>query len=336
MRERRQRARRQRSSGATSRWTATSAGTASQRAYDLLVARRGASTSADTAVAAVRPPTSATRPTSSSSPTVVGRRSAAIRPGDAVFAFNFRPDRDARDHPRARRARLRRVRPRRRAAGRALRDDDRVPGGLGLPGRVPAGRGPRSRWPRCIADAGGAQLHVAETEKYAHVTYFFNGGEEDAVRRARSASSCLAARRAHLRPEAGDERPRARPTRSSRRWREDEPRFGDHQLRQPGHGRPHGRHPGGGRRRSRRVDACLADVVDGRPRVGRRVRHHRRPRQRRPHARARRLAEHRAHAQPGAVHRHVEGGRPAIPTAGSSPTSRRPSSLCSPSSSRRR
>ena len=26
------------------------------------------------------------------------------------------------------------------------------------------------------------QLHVAETEKYAHVTYFFNGGEEHAVR----------------------------------------------------------------------------------------------------------------------------------------------------------
>ncbi len=29
-----------------------------------------------------------------------------------------------------------------------------------------------------IADAGKAQLHVAETEKYPHVTYFFNGGEE--------------------------------------------------------------------------------------------------------------------------------------------------------------
>jgi 2,3-bisphosphoglycerate-independent phosphoglycerate mutase len=27
--------------------------------------------------------------------------------------------------------------------------------------------------------ANCAQLHVAETEKYAHVTYFFNGGEED-------------------------------------------------------------------------------------------------------------------------------------------------------------
>src|SRR4051812_35184039 len=30
-----------------------------------------------------------------------------------------------------------------------------------------------------LAAAGDRQLHVAETEKYAHVTYFFNGGEED-------------------------------------------------------------------------------------------------------------------------------------------------------------
>ncbi|MDX6654010.1 MAG: 2,3-bisphosphoglycerate-independent phosphoglycerate mutase, partial [Solirubrobacterales bacterium] len=29
-----------------------------------------------------------------------------------------------------------------------------------------------------IAASGGRQLHVAETEKYAHVTYFFNGGRE--------------------------------------------------------------------------------------------------------------------------------------------------------------
>ena len=29
-----------------------------------------------------------------------------------------------------------------------------------------------------IADRGLRQLHVAETEKYPHVTYFFNGGEE--------------------------------------------------------------------------------------------------------------------------------------------------------------
>jgi 2,3-bisphosphoglycerate-independent phosphoglycerate mutase len=29
-----------------------------------------------------------------------------------------------------------------------------------------------------LARAGATQLHVAETEKYPHVTYFFNGGEE--------------------------------------------------------------------------------------------------------------------------------------------------------------
>lgn len=29
-----------------------------------------------------------------------------------------------------------------------------------------------------ISSSGGRQLHAAETEKYAHVTYFFNGGEE--------------------------------------------------------------------------------------------------------------------------------------------------------------
>ncbi|MBA2349038.1 MAG: alkaline phosphatase family protein, partial [Solirubrobacterales bacterium] len=32
--------------------------------------------------------------------------------------------------------------------------------------------------PSVIAGHGGHQLHVAETEKYPHVTYFFNGGEE--------------------------------------------------------------------------------------------------------------------------------------------------------------
>ena len=30
-----------------------------------------------------------------------------------------------------------------------------------------------------LAKAGKTQLRIAETEKYAHVTYFFNGGEEE-------------------------------------------------------------------------------------------------------------------------------------------------------------
>ena len=37
---------------------------------------------------------------------------------------------------------------------------------------------PRVTLPRVIAANGGRQLHVAETEKYPHVTYFFGGGEE--------------------------------------------------------------------------------------------------------------------------------------------------------------
>ncbi|HEX3722293.1 MAG TPA: 2,3-bisphosphoglycerate-independent phosphoglycerate mutase, partial [Nitrolancea sp.] len=32
---------------------------------------------------------------------------------------------------------------------------------------------------RVISDAGKAQFHTAETEKYAHVTYFLNGGREE-------------------------------------------------------------------------------------------------------------------------------------------------------------
>ncbi len=33
--------------------------------------------------------------------------------------------------------------------------------------------------PELISNAGMKQLHIAETEKYAHVTYFLNGGKED-------------------------------------------------------------------------------------------------------------------------------------------------------------
>jgi len=33
---------------------------------------------------------------------------------------------------------------------------------------------------QAVSEAGWRQFHVAETEKYAHVTYFFNGGNEQA------------------------------------------------------------------------------------------------------------------------------------------------------------
>ena len=40
-------------------------------------------------------------------------------------------------------------------------------------------RAPRTTLAEVLAAEGARQLHVAETEKYAHVTYFFNGGREE-------------------------------------------------------------------------------------------------------------------------------------------------------------
>ena len=50
----------------------------------------------------------------------------------------------------------------------------------GVPGVVPAFPAPEIAHPlgRVLSDAGLRQLRIAESEKYAHVTYFFNGGEE--------------------------------------------------------------------------------------------------------------------------------------------------------------
>ena len=50
----------------------------------------------------------------------------------------------------------------------------------GLPGVLVAFPPLAVDWPlaRVLAEAGKTQLHVAESEKYAHVTYFFNGGRD--------------------------------------------------------------------------------------------------------------------------------------------------------------
>jgi 2,3-bisphosphoglycerate-independent phosphoglycerate mutase len=102
---------------------------------------------------------------------------ARIRPGDSVVAFNFRPDR-MREITRA-------------LADPAFAEIDR--GGAAIveryttmteyeedwsyPVAFPPAR-PEITLPQVIAAHGVRQLHVAETEKYPHVTYFFGGGEE--------------------------------------------------------------------------------------------------------------------------------------------------------------
>jgi 2,3-bisphosphoglycerate-independent phosphoglycerate mutase len=109
-------------------------------------------------------------------PTLVGERDSRIRPQDSVLAFNFRPDRM-------------------RQITRALADpqfDGRggdppvrryatlteYEQGWPYPVAFPPER-PAATLAAVLAAAGERQLHVAETEKYPHVTYFFNGGEEE-------------------------------------------------------------------------------------------------------------------------------------------------------------
>jgi 2,3-bisphosphoglycerate-independent phosphoglycerate mutase len=108
-------------------------------------------------------------------PTLVGRE-GRIRGGDAIVFFNFRPDR-ARELTRAL-----------AEPGFAEFDRGQAPSvllttlteyqeGWGYPVAFAPDR-PEATLASVLAGRGIRQLHVAETEKYPHVTYFFNGGEE--------------------------------------------------------------------------------------------------------------------------------------------------------------
>lgn len=102
-----------------------------------------------------------------------------IRPGDSALHFNFRPDR-ARELTRALTIpgfdAFARVDGRAPLEGRyaCLTTYDAA---FGLPVAYPRETYPNI-FPEVIARAGLKQFRCAETEKYAHVTYFFNGGRE--------------------------------------------------------------------------------------------------------------------------------------------------------------
>jgi 2,3-bisphosphoglycerate-independent phosphoglycerate mutase len=146
-----------------------------QKAYDMLVHGR-AEHHADSGVEAVRAAYERGETDEFIEPTTVGD-DARIRPTDSVIAFNFRPDRM-------------------REITRALAEpgfDEVDRGGADVirryttlteyeegwpyPVAFPPAH-PDTTLPHVIAHEGGRQLHVAETEKYPHVTYFFGGGEE--------------------------------------------------------------------------------------------------------------------------------------------------------------
>jgi 2,3-bisphosphoglycerate-independent phosphoglycerate mutase len=193
-----------------------------QRAYDLIVHGRAAYR-ADSAVAAVAAAYARGETDEFIEPTTVGGE-ALIRPGDSVFAFNFRPDR-MREMSLA-------------LADPAFAEVDRggappvaryasmteYEEGWPYPVAFPPAR-PKTTLAAVLAARGKRQLHVAETEKYAHVTYFFNGGDE---------APCVGERRELVASPRDVPTYDHKPEMSARAaaaafvtaWREDNPTFG--------------------------------------------------------------------------------------------------------------
>ena len=146
-----------------------------ERAYDAL-ARGKAAFSAPTARAAIEAGYGREENDEFIEPTLVGAP-RHIEDGDAAIFFNFRPDR-------ARQMTLAFTDPR-FSHFQAVRYEHLLFATMtryeeDFPNPVLFGPRPQSRtFGEIVADAGLRQLRLAETEKYAHVTYFFNGGRED-------------------------------------------------------------------------------------------------------------------------------------------------------------
>jgi 2,3-bisphosphoglycerate-independent phosphoglycerate mutase len=142
-------------------------------AYDAIVHARGLQ--AESAAAAVEASYERGETDEFVKPTVIGDYDGAADDDVAIF-LNFRPDR---------------ARQLTRALAEPGFDEFSRTGGPTLdlttmtsyrkewpyPVAFPEQR-PQTTLAETIANSGGRQLHVAETEKYAHVTYFFNGGRE--------------------------------------------------------------------------------------------------------------------------------------------------------------
>ena len=144
-------------------------------AYDAIVHARGLH--APSAAAAIAESYEREETDEFVKPTVIGDYDGAAD-GDVAFFINFRPDR-ARQMTRALADPEFDEFPR-DAAPLALTTMTEYRKGWPYPVAFPEQR-PETTLAETIAAAGGNQLHVAETEKYAHVTYFFNGGKEQEV-----------------------------------------------------------------------------------------------------------------------------------------------------------
>jgi 2,3-bisphosphoglycerate-independent phosphoglycerate mutase len=146
-----------------------------QLAYDLLVHGR-AEHEADSGEAAARDAYERDETDEFIKPVRVGDE-ARIRPGDSVIGFNFRPDRmreitQALADPQFTEIDRGDAEPIERYTAMTEYEAD-----WSYPIAFPPER-PKTTLTKVIAEQGREQLHVAETEKYPHVTYFFGGGDE--------------------------------------------------------------------------------------------------------------------------------------------------------------
>jgi len=137
-----------------------------QKAFDAIVRCRCTSTSPDRLLETVQQSYDAGVTDEFLEPICV-EGAPRLEPGDTAIFFNFRPDRG-------------------RQLTRMLLDHDvdvttmtRYSSDLDTPVAF-AERNVENTVAEVLSEHGLRQLHVAETEKYAHVTYFFNGGREDA------------------------------------------------------------------------------------------------------------------------------------------------------------
>ncbi|MGE3171406.1 MAG: 2,3-bisphosphoglycerate-independent phosphoglycerate mutase [Planctomycetota bacterium] len=147
-----------------------------QRAYDALTI--GAGLQAETAQAAIEQAYGRGEGDEFVAPTAIGTRDLGrVRAGDAVFFFNFRADRarqltdsfTGRDFQGFPRASVPQVH---FATMTRYREDFACPVAF-------APQNLKGIFPEVVARAGLSQLRIAETEKYAHVTFFFSGGDEN-------------------------------------------------------------------------------------------------------------------------------------------------------------
>jgi 2,3-bisphosphoglycerate-independent phosphoglycerate mutase len=152
-----------------------------ERGYDAIV--HGVGEHAETGTAAIQAGYGRGENDEFVAPTVIDGVNGMIRSGDPIVHCNFRADR-ARQliHALADSAFD--------AFDRAAPDGRPAPNGLfvvtmtqyeaGLPVEVAFAPEESRSLAQAFSLAGWRQLHIAETEKYAHVTYFFNGGVERA------------------------------------------------------------------------------------------------------------------------------------------------------------